>query len=246
MKYPQQYTLSSNINQHFNTIMSFVPEEVTIEYGKQKFKYHDIKTFSVAPSFWNMWDCKHCGACCRRYYLIWDEISASDFKIGTRTFPQIKVNGKKHFIFVIPPNLSKKHCVWAEVKDGQIYCKHYEQRPLLSRMPHMFIRHRRGENVLIKRQFGRNWALGCKATEEPFDPKNIEEVNLPHMKMIQRIIKSYDLNTEIINNVIELIKMVIERQEAPEQEVVVYGKVNPGQIWFKHWFKEAYNLDKWL
>ena len=205
MKYPRQYSIYQNFDTHFGLLSSFIPDGLTLEIDNKTFQYPAFKEFSIKDNFYQTWNCKNCGACCRRYYLIWNRYENFNDNIKTKDIilktPKGIVDTE---IFYLEPDLNKKFCILAEEKDDKIYCTQYEYRPLLSRMPHVFTKRGNKSVSLIKRQYGRNWALGCKATTSKYTEET-KKIDIAKLKFIKESIKNYNLE-HILDEVIEAVK----------------------------------------
>lgn len=239
-KYNQQYTLEKNITSHFSVLASFLPKGLTVEFKGKEYEYAPFSTFLIDPSFFSTWKCKSCGSCCRRYYLIWDKHTAEKFDWTGEKKESIKLTSGNTSVtsdvFYKEPDLTKEYCVLAYKKVNKIYCSEYERRPLLSRMPHTFTRRMQDSVKLIKRQFGRNWVLGCKAVEEPFSKEEFTKVDIPKLLFIKNVMSGYSFDTEVIDKIISVSKELVKRNELPDTPLDI-GKVG---IWLNQ------SLDKWL
>jgi len=203
MKYIRQYSIYQNLDTHFGLLSSFIPDGLTLEIDNKTFQYPAFKEFSIKDNFYQTWNCKNCGACCRRYYLLWDKNIGEKFWNDEKT-KNIRINGKETKIYYKEPDLNKKYCVLAEEKDGKIFCTQYQWRPLLSRAPHIFTRRGDKSVSLIKRQYGRNWALGCKATTSKYTPET-KKFDIQRLRFIKESIESYSLE-HIVDEVIEAVE----------------------------------------
>lgn len=68
---------------------------------------------------------------------------------------------------------------------GRKYCRIHKFHPNHCLLPHMQIDQLKTMSTsLLKRQYGRNWALGCESTPQPFDYKQFVDWDLPCLKRL--------------------------------------------------------------
>lgn len=182
--------MNKDIHKHLTWLFSFSREPVYVKVGDSGSQFGGYRAFEISSTFWRSIKCECCGHCCLNYTLVWDAIHKPK---GSKEI-KIKVNDKPFSLFYLPEVNGNDRCQWLS-KDNK--CLHYMERPILSRLPHMNFNVWEGILYLGKKQFGRNWRLGCNAKVKPFDYKELQEVDVPVLERLLEAQKSYGIKSEL-------------------------------------------------
>lgn len=172
------------VTHHFNWIFGFTDKHVEIEIPKMQYtKIYSPKTIIVKDSVFRTMICRRCGRCCKNYWSIYDE-GDEKFLIDMKEKYEkitIRINFSNQTIsktlFIVPKPKNQPECRFLiyDKNEDMYKCKVYKNRPLLSRMPHLFYRETEHEIQIVKRQFGRNFRLGCQSFFEPYCKEELEK-----------------------------------------------------------------------
>jgi len=207
MKYQHTYALNDCIEKHLTTIFSLSRVPVDIFCLGKSYEFLPAEVATVSPNFYRGVKCQGSGRCCRRYWCIWDATAPMPEGLESTT---VVINGEKKKIFYsTPPKDREYHCKFFkqhEYATGGI-CTVYADRPLSSRMPHVFLSRRNNRVQVSKRQYSRNHQLGCLARVKEFDYKEYQEEDLPTLMYLRGCIKTYqNPENSFIDEIIQLTK----------------------------------------
>jgi Fe-S-cluster containining protein len=119
-----------------------------------------------------------------------------------------------------------KRCKFLFEKDKKWLCGIHELNPTHCKLPHIQIDKTKNSTRLIKRQYGRNWALGCKAKCTSFNYKVFCEWDLACLKRLEANMNDLQLKTwlpEIIAY-LESNKEKFSKGILPSKPVIIYDK----------------------
>lgn len=189
-------------------------EKVTIEYDNIKYSLGGTG-YKMNNLFYRTFNCKACGRCCT---------SANAFLVmepedllpeNSHLFKEItvKINGESHTLLT-----STIKCNKFIQPDGR--CLMYQNRSITCRAPHIFLDYSTKHQMLYlhKRQYMRNWAMGCKSIQEPYTWQSLDE-DLQTLKYIQTRANTYNIPNyynEIINQVETEGRKFLNKQETLE------------------------------
>jgi len=119
-----------------------------------------------------------------------------------------------------------KRCKFLFEKDGKWLCGVHELNPTHCKLPHIQIDKTKHSTRLIKRQYGRNWALGCKAKCTAFNYKVFCEWDLACLRRLEANMKDLQLKTWLpeIVEYLERNKEKFKKGDLPKSSVIIYDK----------------------
>lgn len=200
-----QQTYRNSLKRHIEIICLFSKEPIVVEVNYKRYIWGG-KKWKFSPTFFRSIKCAKCGNCCKGFPLVWDfkpSISCSTDIITQ----EVKLNNISYTTYILPPPENKEHCRLQDKKTLQ--CTEYQQRPLLSKIPHIFFRDEK-ELILMKRQYMRNWIMKCQAIVKPFDKKEMYDEDIPTLEFIDDICKrKYNIST-FIPEIIDFLKKEIK------------------------------------
>jgi len=196
--------INTTILKHFFYVFSYSKEPVTISIDNKEYVFGDYKAFKLSGSFFRSIKCQMCGNCCKSFPLIWDK-KPRNLRVKEK---EVIVNGKDFTIYYQPAVNGNTHC--RHYKDNS--CDIYDRRPLLSRMPHMFVQEHKGDVILLKRQFSRNHLLQCQSKVKAFDYNELVNVDIPNIKLLQDTSLKYGCES-YYSDVIQSLQTVTKEQE---------------------------------
>ena len=221
---------SSNINdtilKHFFYVFSFSKEPVVISIDNKNYTFGNYKNVKLSGCFFRSIKCERCGNCCKNFPLIWDK-KPRNLRVKEK---EVIVNGKTFTIYYQPSINGNTHC--RHYKDHS--CDIYDRRPLLSRMPHMFVQENKGDVILLKRQFSRNHLLQCQSKVKTFDYDELVNVDIPNIKLLQDTSLMYGCKS-YYTDVIQSLQTVTKEQEEEfsKMMILIKNKTN-STITFPH------------
>lgn len=130
----------------------------------------------------------------------------------------------------VPCHLFSNHgktCSFTRKEGDKVFCAIHKVHTLHCAIPHLQIdRNRKGSARLLKRQYGRNWALGCKSHVVPFDYQRFLTWDLPILQRL--LIAGQDFRmctwlTEIVQYLVNN-KDRFAKGDLPKGPIVIYDK----------------------
>ena len=177
------------VKKHYDTVFRMTAVPVEIKFYHLTWKYEPAHV-QISPLLYRAYPCRGCGRCCGpAKAIIWDAPLFNETPDCSKH--PITINGVKHYIFVSKVG---GPCIYL-TPDNR--CSIYPDRPLLSRMPHIFVdMHKETTVSLTSRQYGRNWALHCEAEETILDAGYYRNVFKPTLKYLGDVISIYGVESQ--------------------------------------------------
>lgn len=118
--------------------------------------------------------------------------------------------GIQHTTFVHLFSNQGQKCHFLFEKCGKHLCGIHKVHPNHCALPHLQVDQIKGTSTsVLKRQYGRNWALGCAAVEEPFDYDEFLYWDLPCLRKLQFNAEDLRMNTWLP----EIIAYLVDNRE---------------------------------
>ncbi|MHA2023819.1 MAG: hypothetical protein ACTSWQ_09180 [Candidatus Thorarchaeota archaeon] len=212
--------------------------------------YNPPSRVIISPMFFRQFDCKCCGRCCTKpkfslAYSVADfmracaqplddpkEIKARNALVEAVQNVNVLVKTgkegkertyKTHFI------LYSNHghqCDFIFEDQGRRYCRIHKFHPNHCLLPHIQIDQLKSTSTsLLKRQYGRNWNLGCESVPSPFDYDKFVVWDLPCLKRLVHNAEELKMVTwlpEVVDWFTENVERL--RSWQPTTPVVIYDR----------------------
>jgi Fe-S-cluster containining protein len=221
-------------------------EPIVVEVEGVEQAYNPPERVVISNLFFRNLKCLSCGRCCTKpkFSLVYtesdytrilaqpidDEQELKNREILLQdmvTVPvQIDLGGIFHHTSVHLFSNQGHKCHFLFEKDKKQLCGIHQVHPNHCALPHLQIDQHKGVSTsLLKRQYGRNWALGCPAIMEPFNYDAFLNWDLPCLRKLENNAKDLRINTWLP----EIIKYLTDNREQfktkqPKNAVVIYDK----------------------
>jgi Fe-S-cluster containining protein len=222
---------------------------VEVEGVKQE--YLPPERVIISNKFFRSFKCKSCGKCCIKpkfslVYTVSDyaRVNAESLKtelewrnrdrlinemvevpVEIRLFTSFDILNVEHTSVQLFSNQGHQ-CSFLFEQDGRQLCGVHKIHPNHCSLPHIQIDQTNGKRTrLLKRQYGRNWALGCEAKEEPFDYDEFLYWDLPCMRKLMFNAEDLQMETWLPEVVTYLEKNRDQfRRKIPANPIVIYDE----------------------
>lgn len=223
-----------------------VKESTVVEIEGVFQQYDAPEKVIISEKFFRDFKCKSCGACCSKpkFSLVY---TVSDYMRMVAEPLDVKAEQENRNRLVNEmvevPVIIKcgklvctkscslfsnhgKECSFLFEKDGKFLCGIHKIHPLHCVIPHIHIDiNRKGSTRLLKRQYGRNWALGCKAVEGGFDYNKFINWDIPCLRRLLDNAEDLEMDTWLPEIVSYLVNHKEEfKERIPTAPIVIYDK----------------------
>lgn len=230
-----------------------VPIVVEVEGVKQE--YNPPERVVISDKFFRSFKCVSCGKCCTKpkFSLVYtpsdysrivaqplddeQELKNREVLLGEMVKIDVLIevddpNVRKEVLGIqhtVPVHLFSNQghqCHFLFEREGKQLCGVHQVHPNHCALPHLQVDQIKGTSTsLLKRQYGRNWALGCLVVEEGFDYNEFLNWDLPCLQKLKCNADDLQISTWLP----EIIKYLVEHREQlekkqPKVPIVIYDK----------------------